>query len=294
MNNVEDYMYTLEDLCVVIVFYNGEKSLVDRVKTLSCYVKDILVVDNNSDSETLGIIQQIALIPYVTVLRNEQNMGIAYALNQGLKHAVESKKALLLTLDQDSQIGIETIIRLVGCINIPRKVISVGPFYSEKNNKNKETVDVTYLITSGNVIHVNKCVELGGYNDKLFIDCVDIDLSFKIFTHGYRMQKISKAFLNHRIGEYEKSSLLRISYLAHSPKRYFYIYRNNIYIYKTFFSKLPWECVKLFLSLLLGTLKLILVEKSKVYKIRYACNGICAGIKNDFSQPKTIESRKSK
>lgn len=277
-------MYSLKDLCVVLVYYKGLESVITKISALACYVDCILVIENGIYPEYANIIKKIELIPNVTVLNNAQNMGIAYALNQGLQFAEQERKDLLLTLDQDSHIDIDAIQKLVSCIDLSKKIISVGPYYG--NNENAETKNkyVNYLITSGNVVHVGKSNEIGGYANKLFIDCVDIEFSFRVLTQGYKMIKVGGAFLKHKIGEYEISPILRIKHLAHSPMRYFFIYRNQIFVFKTFFSKLPVISIILLLGLCIITVKLLFLERNRICKIRYAYKGLFAGIRSDFIQ----------
>ena len=271
-------MFELTDVCAVIVFYNGDASVIEKIQYLSSFLGRVYIVDNNSNNGILNDYKPNK--ENIFFIKNFRNEGISYALNQGLKFTLDSGFKLLLTLDQDSFLKKESIERMVQSINPKSGIVSVGPFYGKE--KNSLTQNVSYLITSGNLLYCETINRIGGYNEKLFIDCVDIDLSFNLLSNGYKMQKIANTFMDHKIGEYERSYIFRIKYLGHSPNRYYFIFRNNIYIYKTYTKKLRKKCFKLFLSLLLGLLKIVFIERNKIKKIKYSFKGIKDGINNRF------------
>lgn len=269
-------MFGTKDICVVIVFFNSNNSILDKVFSLKDCVNKILIVDNGSEIEFSSVLEQLNHIDNVVVMQNKRNKGIAYALNQGLKFAHKEEIKLLLTMDQDSCIEKDCIERLAQAIDIEENIISVGPFYDgEEHFSNKK---VTNLITSGNIVHVDTIIKLGGYEDKLFVDCVDIDLSFNILTRGFFMLKVARTQMQHKIGEPEFSPIFKIVYLSHSPIRYFYKYRNNIHIYKKYFRLLPKICFKLMGCLIFETVKVIFWERNKRLKIKFAYLGIRQGI----------------
>ncbi len=272
-------MYTYDDITILIVFFNGDSEIVSRVKKMSAIFTDIVIVDNGSEYKK-EIIDILYKIENVKIIHNEKNMGIAYALNQGLIYADTNKKKLLLTLDQDSEISKDTIKMLMNKINIDKGVVSVGPSYGSKKkigNRRKEK-RVNFLITSGNLVDVKTALYIGGYDNNFFVDCVDIDFSFNLLLKGYKLLQINEAYMIHKIGEFEKGRFLHIRHLAHKPNRYYYKYRNNILIYKKYYHQLPFLCMKLLFSLCIETIRLILIEKDKKVKLIYAWRGIRAGL----------------
>ena len=276
-------MFDFSDLCICVVFYNGDLDIEEKVKMLSIVSKHVLIIDNHSLETYQEVFLRMKKNNYnVSVISNKLNMGVAYALNQGLKFANEKGCKLLLTLDQDSTINEETIKKLIQSIDPKNRIVSVGPYYGEKITDKKYSTNVNYLITSGNIVYVPVILKIGGYNSKLFIDCVDIDFSFNILCHGFKQKKIGGTFLKHKIGEYENSRILKIKYKSHSPNRYYYMYRNNIYIYKQYFRKCPQQCIKLFLSLLKNFFDVVFIQREKLAKIKYSFLGIRDGVRNEF------------
>ena len=271
-------MYSLNDITAIIVYFNGGSQVVATTKMLSNTVKNVLIVDNCSNIDNQKYLAELIGLKNVDILHNEKNKGLAYALNRGLEFARKNHTDLLLTLDQDTEISKNCIENLLRAIDIKEKIVSVGPVYGNKSSQRNDIKDVTFLITSGNLLYVPAIKNVGGYMEYLFIDGIDIDISFRLISNGYRLQKIATAYINHKIGEYEYSTIFHIPYLAHAPERYYFKYRNNIILYKKYFRKLPCLCLKLCLVLFMEFFKLIFLEKRKKEKLSYVFSGIKEGI----------------
>ena len=276
-------MSIIKDLCITIVFYNGDSTILKKVENYRLLSECIYIVDNNSNDESKSLLRHLELNNLAVIKYNESNMGISYALNQALEYSTLNKKKFLLTMDQDSEIAQDSVQSMYEAIKKDENLCSVGPYYGFTDDNYPSTDKyVTNLITSGNLVNVEKALAIGGYTEKLFIDCVDIDFSFKVICAGYKMKKIANAHMKHKIGEYERSRILGLRYLSHNPERFYYIYRNNIYIYKTYFWKIPKLCFKLFLSLCYSFVMILFVERNKVKKLRFAFKGIRDGMLNEF------------
>ena len=272
------------NLCVGIIFFNGNNSVIDKVKEFSEYIDDVVVIDNNS-TNCDSIIKELKKITNTTVICNKRNYGIAYALNQALDFSSQRGKRYLLTMDQDSDISREDVEELIKGIASHNKVLSVGPFYNSKGIiEEKETRLVDYLITSGNLVDVDAIKSIGGYDNGLFIDCVDIDFSWNIRANGYKLLKVGNTGMRHKIGEYEFSKLFNIRYQSHSAFRYYYMYRNNIIMYRRYKRLFPKQCLKLFLSLMLSMIKLLVLESSKKDKLSNAFKGVKDGFKYEIER----------
>lgn len=264
-------------LAIEIVFYNGDSEVLKRIDYLSEHFDSLLVIDNGSTNGTL--FEEEEANKRYHLVRNKKNKGIAYALNQGLDYAEKNHKKYLLTLDQDSTIDADTILHMLKR-QIEIKAVSVGPFFDKEQGNDKK---VKYLITSGNIVEVKAARKIGGFKNELFIDCVDLDFSFNLLSHGYSMYKIGGAFMKHHIGDAQTDSPIGLKYYGHGPKRYYYNYRNNIYIYRKYFRKLPLRCMKLFASLILQFNKILFVEGDKERKISAALHGVKSGLDMSIS-----------
>ena len=254
-------------ICCAIVTYNGSKNVERQVIELqdSCA---IVIIDNGSNSEYITFLKSLKNKYNVQLILNEVNAGLATALNQGLQYADENGYPYFLTLDQDSFFVKENIDIMISAFSKNDSIVSVGP-----NLKSKKSCFVNYLITSGNIVKTDVLKKLGGYDSKLFIDNIDIEISFRFLANNMKMYAVGGTIFKHKIGEIERSPILRIKYLSHSPDRFYWMYRNERYLLKKYNKKLKKLCFKSYLASCFGVLKVIILEKNKLKKIKQIHRG---------------------
>lgn len=236
--------YSKKDVAAIIVTYNGG-DVRESVYSVLKQVAFAIIVDNGSLKESIDYLKEFET-DNAKVIFLEKNYGQAIALNVGIKEAKKLGYALVLTMDQDS-------ILEDGCVNelisyVDEEYVSVGPNYREIQKKDKFW-KVRYLITSGNLILLDKLMEVGGFNEKMFIDSVDFDISLKIRKAGYKLAVVNNAKMKHSIGEKIVGKNGNV-YQEHSEIRHYYIARNHRYIIHTFWSVDPVFCLKLSFSFL--------------------------------------------
>src|ERR1700686_4316422 len=90
-------------ICAVVVTYFPKLACVENLAALAPHVGKLLIVDNGSSVQTLEPVEVAAQRLDATVVRLGSNLGIAAALNVGLKLAREQGYRWLATFDQDSQ-----------------------------------------------------------------------------------------------------------------------------------------------------------------------------------------------
>ena len=86
----------------VIVLYYPELNVVDNINSYIDYV-DILFVIDNSETANTDFVNLLLSNPKICYISNNQNLGIAKALNQGAELAIQKNFSWLLTMDQDSR-----------------------------------------------------------------------------------------------------------------------------------------------------------------------------------------------
>jgi len=119
-------MTTPGKISVVVISFNGIDFIEDCLKTtiesLSGINYEIIVVDNGSTDGSLDIIK--TRFAKCIVLENENNLGFAPAVNQGLK---ASNGEYILILNQDTKITDQAIIKLAGKMSTDTTIGSIGP-----------------------------------------------------------------------------------------------------------------------------------------------------------------------
>ena len=111
-------------------------------------------------------------------------MGVAFALNQGLRHALKSGCRWLLTLDQDTYCYPDMVRTLLHVYETrdPRPAVVGGNYFDPRNRKlamdeasgglccERKTV-----ITSGTLVETKVAEMLGGFRTDYFIDQIDLE-----------------------------------------------------------------------------------------------------------------------
>jgi len=284
-------------ICAVIVSYNPGQIIKDCVESVLKQVDKLLIIDNASRKPTLKILFDLQKkSKKIEIIRNKNNFGIANALNIAANYAIKYNYDWLLTLDQDSKLSpvmIETMLNLYRVLpeKAQNRVAILAPNYKTiKGFAYRQKVRskiIPAAITSGQLVKKSTFKKIGLYKDNLFIECVDNDFCLRAKKKGLFTLLVIEAMLYQRIGDNPvlKNFLGKKFVLTnHSPVRYYYIYRNSVYLYKKYFtSSFGWVLnnigsnIKLFI-------KLIFYEDKKISKILMLLLGIFHGLINHYGK----------
>ena len=279
----------MEKIAAIVVTYNPDEGLNKSTKSLIKQVDSIIMVDNGSNDEGKEIINKIKnkYGEKIEVIFNEENLGIATALNKGVKHALNNDYKWILTMDQDScaeenmvKIMLETYYAIDE--NERKDILSLFPTFIDRGieslDKNNENVKYEYVdaeITSGNLLKAEVFEKAGFFDDSLFIDMVDTDYCMRLNELGIKMIRISGAILNHSIGNSKQVKKLFGTFNTsnHSATRRYYMTRNRFYTwnkYKNLNSFTLNRDKKLFKK---EFVKIILGEDDKLNKVKMVLKG---------------------
>ena len=279
----------MSKVAAIIVSYNPDKNLLDSVNLLISQVEKIIIVDNGSIEEKRKDISSIKDIDNerIEIIFNEENLGIATALNIGVREALKQGFNWILTMDQDSKASKDMVEKMFEVYNnIDEKerksILSIFPNFVDKRIQSIEENSVmnTYEyvdadITSGNLVNSEVFDKVGFFDDSLFIDLVDTDFCMRLNEKNIKMIKVRDAILYHSLGESQsvKSIFGKFNTSNHSALRRYYMTRNRFYIwekYKDLNSFTLNRDKKLFKK---EFIKIILGEKDKVNKIKMVFKG---------------------
>ena len=227
------------NVAIGIVLYNPDiEKLVENINRLKEITDSIYFVDNGSDNVN-KIKEVLKEFSTIKVIYNDENLGIAKALNQLLFLSIDNNKDFLLTLDQDSKMNIECFKNLYKYHNIS-KVAIICPIINDLNKVKSKTIKEEYkfinrCITSGSLMNLQYCQIIGDFDEKMFIDYVDFDYCKQVNLHGFKIIMVRDAILDHEVGKRTKKKFLFFTVYPtnHSPKRVFYYARNvKYFLYK--------------------------------------------------------------
>ena len=227
-----------------IVLYNPDSGVSDEIEKL-VKIFDYTVVVDNSDSAD----KTISTKGICNYIRMNGNEGIAAALNKGFLYLIECGCELVFTIDQDSRFPFDKVNEIFSVVEKYYSyfdIISLGYKRDRKIEKyNNEIIPVNYWITSGNFVKTQAYKRVSGYMEELFIDSVDHEFCRRIIESGGKIGVMRDYKLQHKIGAPKKRIIIFGTAHSlssnHSSVRYYYIYRNIIYLhslYPVFYRKL--------------------------------------------------------
>jgi rhamnosyltransferase len=296
-------MISNKDLCcAVFISYNPNDSFVDNVNQLVEQVSEIVIVDNNSDDNSRKLLKKISENSKVTIIYNENNLGIATALNQGVNYAIQHSYEWIATFDQDSRAP-DNFIKSMFCAysqygSKDRLAIISPRYFNEvsqliipvkRGDLNSTFFEVESAMTSGNLCKMSIFEKVGLFEEDFFIDYVDYEFCLRCICNGFKIIVSSESVLVHNLGVTTSHKLFGKTFFTsnHPPLRRFYNARNRILLYRKYTfvnivylnTTIRWIFYDM-LSLFKSIIQVILFEGNKIAKIKFMLKGICHGILN--------------
>ena len=244
------------DVSAVIVTYHPQTDLLDGViAAVQGQVGQLRIFDNASPDPALDAYFEGLRARGIEVFRSPRNVGLGSAINHAARAAGEAGYRHVLLMDQDSTVDPDMVAQLRAALDRLRAqgpVAAVGPQFRDArtgavapfvrigfplNRKlyggPGQTVDCDFLITSGSLLPLDVLGAVGGMDEGLFIDNVDIEWSSRARHRGYRLYGVCDAGMQHRIGDLMPlASWLPLRTVVHSPTRLYYMMRNRVLLYR--------------------------------------------------------------
>jgi rhamnosyltransferase len=285
-----------EMICAVVVAYEPDDFFKLRLNVLSPQLGKVVVVDNSSkDSSSLNYLKT-EFRDKVFLINNGENLGLGYALNQGVKEAKKLGFSFVILFDQDSEVFPNTIFTMCSIANKIKdnNLALLGASY-KKLSISKKTQVQSFIkkksnITSGSILPISIFEKVGLFRSDYFIDCIDSEFSFRLRKNGYSIYQTSIQLMKHAIGNPVYYKFLGCNVLStnHSDDRRYYIARNHLVMlreYSSFLSKIP--CFWLFKTIkrsVYFSLIVILYENEKLSKIKAIASGVKDGFLNKMGK----------
>ncbi len=247
----------MHKMCAGIVLYNPDmRRLQKNIEAIKNQVDKVYIVDNGSTNiDTVRFCCKQD--KRIELIENGINKGIAAALNMLLLKAEENGFDWMVTLDQDSVADPDMVEKFKPYVE--ENIAILCPLIVDDNEKNlirsnvlPDVIEVERAITSGGLTNVFVWRKIGGFDEAMFIDCVDFDYCTNAVLNGYKILQIPAAKLHHRLGEAkEVRSFIKIAGALginkfkkpvftynHSLERTYYYARNIHYYMKKYRGKI--------------------------------------------------------
>jgi rhamnosyltransferase len=289
---------------VVVAYYPDVESFLDILNSASNEV-DYLVVVNNSN-EPLSKFCEVVKTPQIKVIENNENAGIAKALNLGIQYLIAKNCEYFLLLDQDSKVPKNMVSDLVKAIkslsSFANPVAAIGPSYFNSRLKKNAPfiqfgklsikkispdsgghfVPVDFLITSGSLITLEAIKSIGMMEEGLFIDYVDTEWCLRAGAKGYKLYGLSTVRMEHSLGD-DPVTFFSKKMPMHSPLRHYYIARNALHLMRRKYIPVNRRLIIL-ISMLKTFLFYSLVPSNRLTHFKMMSRGVYDGISNNYGR----------
>ena len=239
-----------EKVAVIIVLYNPDTNDIDNVRRIAQYNVGF-VVDNSlipfMDGETIGNMSYIC---------NKANLGIAKAQNIALREILKGDYEYVVFLDQDTRVAVDYPFQIAmefsridnGRLAVlgPQVVNAVtGGQYASAIHKYEISENGfslrKHIISSGSCMSINALKDVGLMWGELFVDYVDFEWCWRAASKGYQCGVTSHLQISHHVGQRELS-IGKYKVIISAQQRYFYQYRNFIWLIQKKYVPLQWKC----------------------------------------------------
>jgi rhamnosyltransferase len=271
----------LSSVCAVIVTFHPESTLIPNVSLLSRQVDAIVLVDNGSSGTSLDTLTELQQQVRCEIIRNESNLGIAAALNVGFRFAIGRQYDWIVSFDQDSTVTEGLVQALLDAASSSPNIGIICPCYEDQHSGAPLSLpklpsgDLLTTITSGSMMQRSTFEKAGPFEEKLYIDSVDIEYSLRIRSIGLRLVQTERAVLLHKLGRITLHKFLgkTLATTNHSAARRYYMVRNRLFVLCRYPKELLWlrhDLRQSFRDLVV----MLLTEKQRMGKLRLMFKGV--------------------
>jgi rhamnosyltransferase len=275
----------------VVVTYHPDEDVAENLRLLREQVETMVVVDNGSSPVELEMLHRTRDALRFELIENGDNLGIATALNQGVRRVRELGRSYAMLFDQDSRVTEGFVTTMVQCFAASRSTKSLAilvPRYVDKRLGGILPPPVNrgggleMATTSGSLMPIEIFDIAGWFADELFIDIVDYEYSLRVRQVGFTIDECADAVLLHSPGTPTTHRWLGSKEFQapnYSPVRRYYQERNKIWLTKRYWQSFPRYCLRTFVFSAKDLLKIVLVEEDKFRKCQYFWSGVRDGLR---------------
>jgi rhamnosyltransferase len=276
-------------VCAVVVTYHPAQRMMENLRRVCAQVQAMVVVDNGSSFQELSLLRDVQRDLGFELITNGENLGIAEALNQGIRRAKDNGYSWVILFDQDSSVPdgfVSQMFESWSSHTERERVAAVHPKYRDPKTgleglvrRAKDGGPITSM-TSGALMPTWVFDKIGWFASEYFIDCVDTEYCFRIRASGYLIADSATAELPHAPGSSQVRTILGFSFRSthHSTMRRYYMSRNRIAVFRKYVVTFPrWASLSMYDSLR-ETVKCVLGEPDRSVKFRRFLLGTWDGL----------------
>jgi rhamnosyltransferase len=280
---------TSQSVCAVIVTYHPAVKMLEHMRAVLAQVQELIVVDNGSNSDEVAALRIGAQSLGFHLCENGKNLGIAQALNQGVRWAKERGYAWVILFDQDSKITEGFVREMFAAWDshpLRQRVAAIHPRYVNPDTGIElwvpRAADGSPILpmTSGTLMPLWIFDRIGWFASEYFIDLVDWEYSLRIRVAGFCVADSNRAKLSHSPGDPTKVTILGrvFEHSRHNAVRRYYIWRNGIALHRKYLLSFPLWLLKATYRQLHDTVICLIVDENRASQFRSVVLGTWDGL----------------
>jgi rhamnosyltransferase len=261
----------------------------ENLAKMAAQVDLLVIVDNGSAETPLAVLRDASKQSGWRLIENGANLGIATALNRGIREAQKEGCAWIALFDQDSELTpgfVQTMISEFEALSQTRKIMQIIPRYLDPATgldrpiSRFEDGGIFLTITSGSLFSMSAFEQCGLFAEDLFIYCVDDEYSLRIRKQGFYIGLSRNATLLHQSGHPTYRKFLGRSFATknYRPEVRYYYARNKIWILRAYGRAFPRLIVPTLRELISIPLKIAWMEEAPWRKVCLFLRGMKDGL----------------
>ena len=280
----------LNSVFAVIVTFRPRPRDLKNFAAIRPQIQELVVVDNGSPEEIVQNLRSLSHEVPFKLIENSANLGIAAALNAGIRWSESHGAQWIALFDQDSTVTDGFIPQMLADFEEQaqkRDILLLVPRYRdpetgvERITPMHEDGGPFVTITSGSLLPARAFQECGYFREELFIYTVDDEFSLRLRSNGFSIGLSKTAVLLHASGTPTPFKLLnkiRFTTTNYRPSARYYVSRNRVWMIRHYGSKYPRWVRGALRSSVIDVLKIIIAEKSRWPKLKMILCGCRDGI----------------
>ncbi len=277
------------DICAVVVTYHPDPGFAGRFERLAGQVGKTVIVDNGSSEAEKELLRSLCCAPGATLIEHPTNLGIARALNTGVRTARTLGATWVMTFDDDSTAAngfVENAIRV--CASIGERGLdrlgvlganhvddNTGKLYAAPATSPSGFIERKTVITSGSLFSLEAYEHIGDFREEFFIDGVDHEYCLRARAKGYRVLLSLEPLLAHAMGNRKAVRALpgvALETVNYTPFRWYFMVKNRLTLVTEYATKEPTWAAARAGRLVTQALTTLALEPGRLEKAR--CMGL--------------------
>jgi rhamnosyltransferase len=253
--------------------------MLEIVNKVLAQVQGLVVVDNGSNDDELDSLRVKKQSLLFHLIENGENLGVAEALNRGVRWATNQGYPWVVLFDQDSGLTKDFIEQMFTAWEAHpdrERVASIHPAYVNPESGIEAVVPhasdggPVFPMTSGSLMPAWIFDKVGWFASEYFIDLVDWEYCFRVRAAGYLVVESKYAKLLHTVGDPMWTTILGHAFHSshHNAVRRYYISRNSLVFSRKYLRSFPVWVLSSAYAQLKKTVTCLLIEENRARKFR--------------------------